>query len=190
MIRWYALGLILLACSEPEATGQPAFQNLDWCSYHRCEVAGVRTLNAEPDILPIAKAEAKRWSDATGLQFFFEGEGTKVRFEDQVWWEDPDDPSESWLICARTLFTWGPAGQVQVDAIEVARVPPDGCPSAQQSLLHELGHALDGNTEHATRGVMALTGSDNGLDDAALTLVCSYAPCTKFQPERYLRAVQ
>lgn len=190
MIRRFTLGLILLACGEPEATGQPDFKHIDWCDYNRCEVAGVRTLDAEPDILPIAKTEAKRWSDATGLQVLFGSEGTKVSFQDEVWWENPDDPEDRWLICGRTLFTWGPQGQLEVNAVEVSRTQLEGCPTPEQILLHELGHVLDGNGLHTSRGLLQLTGSVNGIDDEAMTFVCSYSPCTKFAPERYLRAVQ
>lgn len=189
-MRRYLLGLLLLACSEPAATGEPQFASLDWCDYHRCEVAGTRVFTPEPKIAVVAGHDINRWAAATGLDLSIGEDGIPIRFVSDVWEENPDNPGEFWPLCGRTLFTWGPNGQTQVDAIEIDSSPPDGCIPIEQILLHELGHALAGNTLHTTRGVMKLTASENGLDDEAISLICNYAPCTKFAPERYLRAVQ
>ena len=198
-MRRYLLGFILLACGGPDATGMPAFPEdafPSWCDTHRCEYAGVRVYSPEDELETMTEMSANRWAASTGLELHIAGGGIPVYYEEDLQGPDATHPNypNSPLVpyCGVSHQSYGPFGELQVDWIKMDPTPPEGCVSDHQIMLHEMGHTLPqpfSNEVHTKRGIMSNHAYENGLDDESITMICSSAPCTKFQPERYL-AVQ
>lgn len=206
-MRHLFLAMLIAACSDAQPTAEPAFPDLcegyraaanppvqrpeaDWCKLHRCEVAGIRSYSPDANIASLTCKEMKRWQAATGVEMRLEDKATRVSFSDELWAPDPNDANSLLLplspICGRTLLRWDDQGHLEVVSIQINSNPPEGCEDAEHSMLHELGHSLAGNILHTKRGLMSVTSYPNGLDDESMSLICSYEPCTKFIPERYL----
>jgi hypothetical protein len=129
------------------------------------------------------RAWAARWAAATGLTLTVDVQGIPFALSASV-----SDRSGA-TACAVTSELAGPAGSGQYRVLEVqmANPVPAGCPGWAVSIGHELGHVLAGpEAPHASSGIFMQSlppGAPAIIDEASLTAVCNYAPCTEFQPE-------
>lgn len=129
------------------------------------------------------RAWAARWAAATGLTLTVDVQGIPFALSSSV------SDRNGATACAVTSELAGPAGSGQYRVLEVqlANPVPAGCPGWAVSIGHELGHVLAGpEAPHATSGIFMQSlppGTPAIIDEASLSAVCNYAPCTEFQPE-------
>lgn len=144
------------------------------------------TLSPSAELADATEAAAAAWEHATGIEMVVGSGGVPL------WVEDDIDACGKTFTRRRasTLELVGPAG------IAVRRRAPAGkyCRDWTGTLKHELGHLLSElgspdspvpNGGHTETGLMSEQAIPlAAIDEPALQLVCSYAHCIQFEPER------
>jgi hypothetical protein len=129
----------------------------------------------------VAKAALARMGRATGREFPTDGQ-----LGIPILWQETIIDAQGIEDCAQTIVK-GFAGQkMWTQAIYLDPTPPDGCPSPETSLLHELIHALAPEAEHVEVDSLFYksTGWQNRkIDAAALGRLCETFDCLEFRPE-------
>lgn len=147
------------------------------------------SFNASGDV---ASNSVARWSAAMGCDIQLATDGVPVTiWPGELWAEYASDGTatlfehDAWpgrtRLCG--LSTWDDE-RTAVVRIDVASNNTTCTP--EESLMHEMGHALIGRQGHTATGIMADGHNPNHntmIDSASLEAVCSSLPCTQFQPE-------
>lgn len=154
-----------------------------------CSAAGEGPLDVAPPLTltpagvdaEIVERVAARWEAATGLPIVVGDDGVPVRRAPMVAGADN---------CGETGVRWTTPSRIAW--VHLSDSPDPRCPSAEATLMHEVGHAVcerqlmgaPADKCHTDRGLMSGHGLNTWCIDAeSLANVCSYQDCTLFRPE-------
>jgi hypothetical protein len=145
------------------------------------------TLRLVPDaeLADVVEDWAERWSAATGRTILVGTDGTPVVAVDEI----PDETSPFGYDCGATLSTFhGLSGQwIAAEWMQIDTTAPVACPAWEQTVAHEMAHALSACGHTTVEGSLMQPSVDKRvthvIDEAALELVCATSECTTFAPE-------
>lgn len=141
------------------------------------------SLRPEPELAAATLEAAKAWTESTGIEIAVDGGSVKV------------EASASLDRCGQTRALRRLGGELyRVDSIVLRANVGDDCGSWARTLRHEIAHALtqhysrskspgDVHTEDGTGLMGENSNSTDTIDESALLIVCSFAPCAWMQEE-------
>lgn len=174
-----ALVALLVGCGGPEL--DPGGLPPGWCRSHFCMREAIAFAPAGEGISDELAPALARYRAATGRDDL----GTDNQSGIPVVWQDdlPLDANGK-ENCGQTVTMGLPGGHMWTQAIRIDPHPSANCPSIQETLMHELIHALAPNQSHAQHGLFARASEHDWIDDEALSALCSEFRCAAFAPER------
>lgn len=152
-----------------------------WCRSHFCMQEAITFAPAGEGMSDELASALARYRAATGREDL----GAATQSGIPVVWED-DLPLDSngKENCGQTVTMGLPSGHMWTQAVRIDPHPSADCPSIQETLLHELIHAMAPNQSHAQHGLFARASEHDWIDEEALSALCSEFRCAAFNPER------
>ncbi len=129
----------------------------------------------DPSLKAATEYAVVRWSAATGCDIRVEEGGIPVYAHDHFYAVDEPDRE----ICGLATWAEDESGVIRLDVSLACGV--------EDTVTHEVGHAIAGWKRHSFAGVMA-AGEDEDrtgvIDLASLEMVCYHFPCAVLNPEQ------
>lgn len=170
--------LVGVGCSGPEL--DPGGLPPGWCRSHFCMEEAAAFAPAGEGMSDELASALARYRAATGRDDL----GTDQSGIPVVWEDDLPLDSNGKENCGQTVTMGLPGGHMWTQVVRIDPHPSADCPSIQETLLHELIHAMAPNQSHAQHGLFARASEHDWIDEEALSALCSEFRCAAFNPER------
>jgi hypothetical protein len=167
------LAVGLCCCSSTVDRSGPVLP-AGWCRSHFCDKNPVLYTAVGEGIYDELSSALARLKSATGRDDL----GTDPQAGIPVSWDDTIDDCGQTIVMGPSLDNMY-AQRILLSQAAVGK----NCPEVQETLVHELIHAMAPDATHAISGIFAPSSQSDKIDSLALDKLCSQFDCDLFNPE-------